>query len=152
MQVRPNKQGMEPWRHLYLSQPATARLRTLLPTPPAQQSARPRSSTMSVGVPDAVLGFFQILVRQLSREETIEVIETKGAMVSSETIWNEVQVARTAGWVFHPILKLRLCAHAIIAWLCNVFFFFFFDYAEVRSTDAILVCSSNKDHILNGTL
>ena len=35
---------------------------------------------------DTVLGFFQILVRQLSREETIEVIETKGAMVSSETI------------------------------------------------------------------
>ena len=33
-----------------------------------------------------VLGFFQILVRQLSREETIEVIETKGVMVSSEPI------------------------------------------------------------------
>ena len=31
-------------------------------------------------------------------------------------------------------------------------FFFFFDYAEVRSTDTILVCSSNKDYILNGTL
>ena len=29
--------------------------------------------------------------------------ETKSATVSSETIWNEVQVARTAGWVFHPI-------------------------------------------------
>ena len=54
---------------------------------------------MSVGVPDAVLGFFQTLVRQLSREETIEVIKTKGAMVSSETIWNEVQVARTSGQV-----------------------------------------------------
>ena len=51
---------------------------------PVQQSARPRSPTMSVGVPDAVLGFFPILLRQLSREETIEVIETKGAMVSSE--------------------------------------------------------------------
>ena len=69
-----------------------------------------------------MLGFFQILVRQLSREETIEVKETKVAMVSSETIWNEVQVARIAAWVFHPILKLRLCAHANIAWLRNVFF------------------------------
>ena len=64
---------------------------------PVQQSARPRSPTMSVGVPDTVLGFFLILVRQLSRKETIEVIETKGAMVSSETIRNEVQVARIAG-------------------------------------------------------
>ena len=76
---------------------------------------------MSVGVPDTVLGFFQILMRQLSREETIEVIKTKGAMVSSETISNEVQVARTAGWVFHSILKLRLSAHANIAWLCHFF-------------------------------
>ena len=53
---------------------------------------------------DTVLGFFQTLVRKLFREETIEVIETKGAMVSSETIWNEVQVTRTASWVFDPIL------------------------------------------------
>ena len=54
---------------------------------------------MSDGVPDAVLGLFQILVRQLFREETIEVMKTKGATVSSETIWNEVQVARTSGRV-----------------------------------------------------
>ena len=39
-----------------------------------------------------MMGFFQIPVRQLSREETIGVIETKGAMVSSETNWNEVQI------------------------------------------------------------
>ena len=45
----------------------------------------PRHDKLSISTP----------VRQLSREETIEVIETKGAMVSSETIWNEVQVART---------------------------------------------------------
>ena len=32
-------------------------------------------------------------------EETIEVIEAKGAIVGSETIWNEVQVARIAGRV-----------------------------------------------------
>ena len=98
---------------------------------------------------DTVLGFFQILVRQLSREETIEAIETTGAMVSSETIWNEVQVARTAGWVFHPILKMRLCAHANIAWLCN---FFFIIMRKCAAPDAILVCSLNKDYILNGTL
>ena len=35
----------------------------------------------------------------LFHEETIEVIEAKGAIVRSETIWNEVQVARTAGRV-----------------------------------------------------
>ena len=29
-------------------------------------------------------------------------------MVSSETIWNEVQVAKTAGWVFHPIFLATL--------------------------------------------
>ena len=47
---------------------------------------------------------FQTLVLQFSREETIEGIETKGAMVTSETVWNEVQVTRTAGWVFYLIL------------------------------------------------
>ena len=57
-----------------------------VPTPPTHQSVRLRSSTMSVGVPDACLAFSQILVRQLSREETIGVIETKGVMVSSEPI------------------------------------------------------------------
>ena len=55
--------------------------------------------------------FFQTLVRKLFREETKEVIETKGAMVSSETIWNEVQVTRTADWVFDPILLQRRRCH-----------------------------------------
>ena len=41
---------------------------------------------MSVGVPDACLAFFQSLVSQLSREETIGVMESKGVMVSSEPI------------------------------------------------------------------
>ena len=50
-------------------------------------------------------------MRKFFREETIEVIETKGAMVSKETIWNEVQVARTAGWVFHPILLAMRRSH-----------------------------------------
>ena len=54
---------------------------------------------MSVGVPDACLAFSQILVRQLSREETIGGIETKGVMVSSKPILNEVQVARISGQV-----------------------------------------------------
>ena len=68
---------------------------------------------------DTVLGFFQTLVRQLSREETIEVIETKGAMVSSDTIWNEVQVTRTAGWVFHPILLQRRRSHRMLTELTH---------------------------------
>ena len=55
-------------------------------TRPTHQSMRLRSSTMSVGVPDACLAFSQILGRQLSREETIGVIETKGVIVSSEPI------------------------------------------------------------------
>ena len=63
-----------------------------------------RHDKLAISTPIQMMGFFQIPVRQLSREETIGVIETKGAMVSSETNWNEVQVARTAGWVFHVIL------------------------------------------------
>ena len=63
-----------------------------------------RHDKLAISTPIQMMGFFQIPVRQLSREETIGVIETKGVMVSSETIWNEVQVARTAGWVFHVIL------------------------------------------------
>ena len=62
-----------------------------------------RHDKLAISTPIQMMGFFQIPVRQLSREETIGVIETKSAMVSNETIWNEVQVARTAGWVFHLI-------------------------------------------------
>ena len=61
-----------------------------------------RDDKLAISTPIRMMGF-QIPVRQLSREETIGVIETKGAMVSSETIRNEVQVTRTAGWVFHEI-------------------------------------------------
>ena len=47
-----------------------------------------------------MMGFFQIPVRQLSREETIGVIETKGAVVSNEQFgmrfkWTEQTHGRT---------------------------------------------------------
>ena len=57
--------------------------------------------------------------------------------MSSETIWNEVQVARTARWVFHPILKLRLLV---------VQRFFFFDNGKMRGTDANLVARQQERH------
>ena len=59
-------------------------------TSPARESAgslrtpRKKSTVDTAAALDTVLGFFQTLVRKLFREETIEVIETKGAMVSSE--------------------------------------------------------------------